>query len=124
MRIFESQSGIVIKVGQNDKENDELIKSADQDYVWCHLDNQPSAHAVIESTDPDIASINDAFQLIKYYSKAKTANNVNGIYTKIRNVQRVDPKNHPGLVTLSKAPKKKTIKTNFGALRKMGCIKN
>lgn len=124
MRIFESQSGIVIKIGQNDRENDELIKNADQDYLWCHLDNGPSPHAIIESTEPDNISINDALQLVKYYSKAKSTNSVNVIYTKIRNVQRVDPKKHPGLVTLTKAPKKKSIKTNFGSLRKLGCIKN
>ncbi|KAK8894949.1 hypothetical protein M9Y10_023391 [Tritrichomonas musculus] len=122
MRIFESQSGVVIKIGQNDKENDELIKTANQDYTWCHLDNQPSPHAVIESTSPDKESINDALQLVKFYSKAKSANSVNLIYAKIRDVKRVDPRKHPGLVTLSKAPVKKSIKTNFGALRKMGCI--
>lgn len=48
MRIFESQSGIIINVGQNEKDNDELIQNADQNYLWCHLDN-------------------DAIQLIEYY---------------------------------------------------------
>lgn len=122
MRIFQSQTGIIIKVGQNDKENDELIKTSNQDYLWVHLDNQPSPHAVIESTSPDTDSINDALQLIKFYSKAKSANSVNTISTKIRNVRRVDPKKHPGLVTLSKAPNKRSIKTNFGSLKKLGCM--
>ena len=122
MRIYQSQTGIVIKVGQNDRENDELIKTENQDYVWCHLDNQPSPHAVIESTEPDNVSINDAFQLVKYYSKAKKAKNVNGIYAKIRDVHRVDPKNHPGLVTLRKSPTKRSVKTNVCSLHKIGCV--
>lgn len=122
MRIYQSQSGVTIKIGQNDKENDELIKTSNQDYIWVHLDNQPSPHAVIESTSPDNESINDALQLIKFYSKAKSANSVNTISSKIRNVRRVDPKKHPGLVTLSKPPSKKSIKTNYGTLRKFGCI--
>ena len=122
MRIYQSQSGITIKVGQNDRENDELIKTSNQDYIWVHLENQPSPHAVIESTSPDSSSINDALQLVKFFSKAKSSNSVNTISSKIRDVHRVDPKKHPGLVTLSKAPTKRSIKTNFGSLRKLGCI--
>ena len=77
MRIFESQSGVVIKIGQNDKENDELIKTANQDYTWCHLDNQPSPHAVIESTSPDKESIKK-----KHLDKVSMVLNDNILFSK------------------------------------------
>ena len=124
MRIFQSQTGIVIKVGQNAQENDELVKSENQNYLWCHLDNQPSPHAVIQSSDPDTASINLALQLVKFYSKAKNARQAKLIMTPIQNLHRVVPKRHPGLVTLKRPPTKKTITTNYSDLNKLESFRN
>ena len=119
MRIFETNHGVVIKVGENEHENDQLVKNSDQNYLWCHIDNQPSPHAVIESNNPDSDTINIALQLVKFFSKAKKANQTNMIMTKIKFVTPVSVKN-PGLVRLTKAPRKRTIKTNFGMLRNLG----
>ncbi|OHT12389.1 fibronectin/fibrinogen binding-related protein [Tritrichomonas foetus] len=117
MRIFETAAGITIKVGENAQENDKLVKESHQDYIWCHLENQPSPHAVIETINPDTNTINKALQLVKYYSKAKTTNKVNLIFTKIRDLTPV--KNRPGMVNMKKVPRQRSIKTDFSQLKEL-----
>lgn len=118
VKSFTSSTGITIKIGERDVENDQLIKNAQQNYIWCHLDNMSSPHAIIECPDPDPATLNDALQLVKYYSKGKNAKNLNVIYTEIKNVAMDFHK--AGLVHLRKEPCKKGIRTDYSCLRKYG----
>jgi len=37
---------VKISVGQNDRENHELVASADEDELWCHVSGKPSCHVV------------------------------------------------------------------------------
>jgi predicted ribosome quality control (RQC) complex YloA/Tae2 family protein len=119
MREFISSAGILIKLGENAKENDRLVKSSHQDFFWVHLENLPSGHAVIESPDPDPATINEAMQAVKYFSKARGNTEARMITAKIREVERVD-RTRPGLVQLKKAPTKRVARTDHQALRRMG----
>lgn len=119
MRLFTSQSGITIKVGENANENDVLIKTSHQDSIWCHLDNFPSPHVVINDSNPDAETIRDAYQLVKYYSKYKDHPQLKIISTAIRNVKRIDPQK-PGLVQLKISPTRKTIRTDFSTLKRLG----
>ncbi|EAY01225.1 fibronectin/fibrinogen binding-related protein, putative [Trichomonas vaginalis G3] len=119
MRLFTSQTGLTIKVGENAKDNDKLIKTSHQDSLWCHLENLPSPHVVIDSSNPDTDTISDAYQLVKFFSKYKNSNQLRIISTKIRNVDRIDL-SKPGLVHLKSSPNKKSIKTNVNTLRRLG----
>jgi predicted ribosome quality control (RQC) complex YloA/Tae2 family protein len=119
VREYISSTGVLIKVGENAKENDILVKSSHQDFVWCHLENQPSPHAVIEDASPDTQTIDEALQLVKYYSKARNCPQSRMITCKIRELARVD-RARPGLVQLKRAPTKKSIRTDPPALRRLG----
>lgn len=119
VREYKSSTGITIKVGQTDKENDVLIKTSHQDHLWCHLDNMPSPHAIIESSEPDAQTIHEASQLIKYFSKAKTNPQVGVITNKVRNVGRVDPQK-PGLVQMRRKPTRRSIRTDGSILLHFG----
>lgn len=119
MRIYTTDSGLTIKVGENARENDVLIKTSHQDSVWCHLENTPSPHAVIESSCPDTDSLNTAYQLVKYFSKQRESQVSRMISTKIRNIVRVD-REKPGLVVLKKSPTKRSIKSDVQCLKKLG----
>jgi predicted ribosome quality control (RQC) complex YloA/Tae2 family protein len=121
MREYLSSTGVVIKVGQNAQENDSLVKTSHQDYVWCHLENQPSPHAVIEDPNPDTSSINEALQLVKYFSRARSTQQARIIVCKIRDLIRVD-QSHPGLVQLKKNPTKKSARTDISILRRFGIV--
>jgi len=119
MRLFLTPSHVEIRVGENAKDNDIIIKQSHQDYLWCHLENSPSPHVVICSREPDPDSIMYACQLVKYYSKFSESGQVNIILSKIRDISRVDP-NTPGLVELKKKPIRKTVRTQLPALRDLG----
>ena len=117
MRYFQSTTGILIKVGQNANENDQLVKTSHQDHVWCHLENGPSPHAVIEAASPDAQTLDEALQLVKHFSKGKGIQ-ARMIISKIRDLQRDRQK--PGLVRLKKAPTKWSIRTDVGVLMSLG----
>ena len=119
MRIYTTDSGLTIKVGENARENDLLIKTSHQDAVWCHLENTPSPHAIIYSSNPDNDSLNAAYQLVKYFSKQRNARISRMISTKVRNIVRVD-RERPGLVELKKSPSKKSIKSDVSCLKRFG----
>ena len=96
-----------IKVGQNQHENDLLIRSAPQTALWFHLKDFPSAHATITNiTKPgkyDSAAIVRAASLVKVHAK----NGVNNLqklsvnYLPIKNVKRTET---PGKVIMTKSP--------------------
>ncbi len=91
---------ITIKMGQNARENDRLVKESLQTSIWLHLDNFPSAHVVIQNDNPSKAVIKYAAQQLKDYSKYNFNVKVN--YISIRYVKRTDK---AGLVQLTKSPK-------------------
>ena len=119
VREYISSTGVVIKIGQTDKENDVLVKTSHQDYLWCHLDGLPSAHAIIESPEPDARTVNETLQLVKYFSKYKDSANVAVITNKVRNVGRVDPAK-PGLVQMRRKPTRRSIRTDGSILLRFG----
>ena len=101
-----------IKVGQNQHENDLLIRSAPQTALWFHLKDFPSAHAILakinttrqsNQTKYDTLAIIRAASLVKIHAK----NGVNNLqklsvnYLPIKNVKRTET---PGKVIMTKSP--------------------
>ena len=83
----------LIKIGQNAKENDDLIKEANQTDIWFHLAKFPYCHVIIECSDNypmDSIMINYCAQLVKQNTKYKSIPKLKVNYTKIKNVQRTD----------------------------------
>jgi predicted ribosome quality control (RQC) complex YloA/Tae2 family protein len=97
-----------IKVGQNQHENDIIIRSASQTALWFHLKDFPSAHATITNiTKPgkyDPIAIIRAASLVKIHAKSGVNNlqklSVN--YLPIKNVKRTETS---GKVIMTKSPK-------------------
>lgn len=78
MRSVESSDGLVISVGENATENQNLCKRARQNDLWFHLEGQSSPHAILSAregramTDANVRqSIHEASQLVKYFSSAR-----------------------------------------------------
>jgi len=70
---YVSQTGIVIKVGQNAKENDELSLSADALHWWFHATDVPGAHVIACAPVLDRETKRDAAILAAHHSKAPRA---------------------------------------------------
>lgn len=80
---------LVIYVGQNAKENWDLIKQASQNDIWMHLDNHPSPHVIISLHPKYKLSkkvLNYGASLCKEHSKLKNVWKVGVIYTEVKNV--------------------------------------
>jgi predicted ribosome quality control (RQC) complex YloA/Tae2 family protein len=88
MRTVEIDDYTVI-IGENAKENDELVKESAPNDIWLHLENMSSAHIVIKTNDkePPKRVINMAASLFARYSPKKVTGRYNVIWTEIKNVK-------------------------------------
>lgn len=94
----------IIWVGQNSKENWDLIEDSDDFDLWFHIDNKPSGHVVIKEILSKENKNIDIQDKIKYFgypsdivlyacnlckSQSKYKNEkVNVVYTLIKNVEK------------------------------------
>ncbi len=71
-RLYEID-GFIVKVGRNNKENDEVTFSARQGDLWLHSKLYHSSHAIIESGGKVIPEsvIKIVAEIVSYYSKAR-----------------------------------------------------
>jgi len=79
-----------IFIGRSAKGNEQIIKMSHPESLWFHLNNISSAHIILESNGDDIPKryINKvASKLFEY--KTNIPNNINIIYTKVKNVQQI-----------------------------------
>jgi len=95
--------GYTIRVGENQLENDQLLRSSEADDVWVHISGAPSAHAVISNpTCKKVPrqAIKRACCIVKSRSSSKSNRNVVFDVTRVRNIQLSDV---PGLVSITGA---------------------
>jgi predicted ribosome quality control (RQC) complex YloA/Tae2 family protein len=82
--------GYTILIGENQKENDQLVKTSDPDDYWVHISGYSSAHGIIKNPNKErigIKPIKRACCIVKSKSsKCKSMKNVAFDYTKIKNV--------------------------------------
>ena len=102
--------GYKIIIGENQKENDTLVKTSDPDDYWVHISGYSSAHGIIKNPNKermDIKPIKRACLLIKSKStKCKSIKNLQFDVAKIKNVMPTDIE---GQVIISELSKKITI---------------
>ena len=97
-----------IRLGKNQLENDNIIRTSPQSALWFHLKDFPSAHAVVTNIMTpgkyDNAVVNRAANLVKDNAK-QGVNNLQKVsvnYLPIKNVKRTEI---AGQVILTKTPK-------------------
>lgn len=75
-------------IGKNAKGNEEIIKACHPESLWFHINNISSAHIILDSKGDDIPKrflIQIANILLE--TKNNRPNNVNVIYTQVKNVK-------------------------------------
>ncbi|MCW6663130.1 NFACT family protein [Aerococcaceae bacterium NML190073] len=76
-RRFRSSDGVMIYVGRNNQQNDELsLKKATKHHWWLHAKNIPGAHVIVESDNPSDQTMTEAAMIAAYYSKFQQSANV------------------------------------------------
>lgn len=95
------KKGDLIIIGENQKENDALVKESDGDDYWFHVADHPSGHGVYTGDKLTKEVIIEVALLVKEQSKLKSLNTVKVNYTQIKNLL---PTKTKGQVILKKTP--------------------
>lgn len=89
----------VIRLGQNAKENHNVIDDSDPNDWWFHLSDYPSGHCIVESSTINNELIKYASDIVKQYSKYKNYKKVKVDYNQIKNIKKTK---NPGEVKILK----------------------
>lgn len=90
------ESGLTVSVGENARENQELVEEfLDTDFVWFHMKDFPSCHVIVEDERPTKDDINEAAQICKENTKYKFLKFAKVSYTTCSNLI---PTKTPGTV--------------------------
>lgn len=95
--------GLNGKLGQKDIENWELLDSAESYHWWFHLDDLPSGHFFLETTDetqsPTKQQIYKSALQCRIHSKHKSSKEpISVVYTQVKNLKKGAK---PGQVTIT-----------------------
>ena len=92
--------GYTVRVGKNNMQNEELIKSSFGSDIWLHVKNYPSSHVLIsaENKEVDKEVIVLAAEICAYFSKASNADKIEVDYT-LRKFVKKPSGAKPGFVT-------------------------
>lgn len=93
-----------ILMGTNAKENDILVKAADQNDLWFHLCEGSSPHLVIFNGGDHVSKdeLKQCGELVKLHSKARNCHRVHVGFVERRYIKRTKT---PGQVIVKKDPK-------------------
>ena len=92
MKILSFNDKYTIKIGQNEKENQNLLEICNQNDTWFHLSEFSSPHLII-NVDFNLLSKKDIYQIaviLKQNTKYKKENNISIDYTLRKNLQLTD----------------------------------
>lgn len=97
-RRFYTSEHVLVEVGKNSVQNDQLTLTAQPDYYWMHAGGEiPGSHVVIHSRQPSELTLTQAAMLTAYYSKGRDAKQVPVDVLKVSQLYK--PKGaKPGLV--------------------------
>lgn len=84
-----------ILIGQNAKDNTELVKESNEDDLWFHLSTESSSHIILKSNGETLEQEVIKQVASKLYNYKTKHNWDNVIYTKVKNVKLTKT---PGLV--------------------------
>lgn len=88
---FRSSTGMRIRVGRNNTQNDLLtLKSSFKSDIWLHTQKIHGSHVIIscEGGTADDTSLLEAAKLAAYFSQARDSQNVPVDYTVVKNVKK------------------------------------
>ena len=106
MLIITTDEGNTVKLGTNQKENQQIIDEAEPTWVWFHADKFSSGHAVIETDSPTKQEIIQAALLVKERCKLKHYPKGKIIFCPVKNLKKTGI---PGEVDLKRRPKTVTV---------------
>jgi len=101
LREDSEEKGILVILGEKQKDNDALVKECDGEDYWFHVANHPSGHAIYTGDNISNDAVARVAALVKEQSKLKELKLVSVNYLKLKYVK---PTKTPGQVFLTKSP--------------------
>ena len=88
MKEFRDENNTLYWLGKNAQDNWDIIKQADKNWLWFHLDKFSSGHVIICKKIDTITNdeIIYASNICKRHSKYKLLNDIGIVYTEINNL--------------------------------------
>lgn len=103
-RTFRSTDGLVMLVGRNARQNEELsLRRARPHDLWFHARGRPGAHVIVQTEGRPVpqTTLREAASLAAYYSQGRGEHGVAVDYTECRYVRSIST-GRPGLVRYSR----------------------
>ena len=87
---FDGPDDFTVCVGRNNRQNDKLTKTSNNNDIWFHTKNIPGSHTVLitEGREPTERAMEFAATLAAKHSRAKDSSQVPVDYTQIRHVSK------------------------------------
>jgi len=88
---FVSSEGFVIRVGRNNRQNDELtLKQSSKGDLWFHVQKLHGSHVVVEcnGAKPGDQTVTEAAELAAWYSQARESQNVPVDMTPVKQIKK------------------------------------
>jgi predicted ribosome quality control (RQC) complex YloA/Tae2 family protein len=102
-RRFRSVEGFEIVVGRDDRENDRLTATAKGNDLWFHVQGSAGSHVIVRlgrGANASTPTLADASLLAVHFSKRRSADRTDVMYTPCKYVRRV--RGAPGQVTVAR----------------------
>ena len=118
---FTSSDGLLIYVGKNNRQNDQLtLRDASPNDVWLHARGVPGSHVVIKKQQGEVpqGTLLEAASLAAYFSKARMGGNAGVDYTAVRHVRKPSGAK-PGMVIYD-SQRTLTVKPDESLLARLG----
>ena len=80
----------IILIGENQQENDDLVKNNEKSDYWFHLSNLPSCHLILKTSKPSKSEIKECAELVKLYTKYKNYHKLKVDYLSLKYITRTN----------------------------------
>ena len=102
MLIITTYQDNIVKIGESQKENQQIIDEANPTWIWFHADKLPSGHAIIETNKPTKQEIYQIANFVRERCKLKYYRKGTIIFCPVKNLKSTGV---PGEVELKRRPK-------------------
>lgn len=86
--LYRTADGTCIRVGKNNRQNEQLLRSAQPNHIWLHAKDVPASHVILESENPSRETLSLAAEIAAYHSKAGKSAQVAVDYTRRKDVKK------------------------------------
>ncbi|PKM63388.1 MAG: hypothetical protein CVU97_00165 [Firmicutes bacterium HGW-Firmicutes-21] len=100
---YTTSSGLSVRAGRNNRDNDALTASADKLDIWFHIKGFHGSHVILYTNgeEPSAEDYTEAARIAAYHSEKRGSENVGVDYTQVKHLKKPNG-SPPGFITYDK----------------------